>query len=152
MRPLQHSPTLLIVWRVSSCLCAARTEMYVCAWRWCIIYIPMHAGLVDAPTTIMTPYAQLDDEDEDADDEDFADLAHEDGQEEAGGDAKGRNNLELVLGLLHQMTFKALIREKDVDSERNAVLNGEWERGWERGGIDRDRQRYSMSVPSVRRF
>jgi hypothetical protein len=29
-----------------------------------------------------------------------------------------------VLGLVHQMTFKALIRQEDVDSERNVVLNG----------------------------
>ena len=99
----------------------------------------MHAGLVDAPTTIMTPYAHLDDGDEDADEQQFADLAPEDGQDEAGGGAEGRNNLELVLGLLHQMTFKALIRETDVDSERNAVLNGEKGReGGCREGIGRD--------------
>jgi hypothetical protein len=51
-------------------------------------------------------------------------MAEEDGEEEAGKGDSTRNNLELVLGLVHQMTFKALIRQEDVDSERNVVLNG----------------------------
>ena len=51
-------------------------------------------------------------------------MAEEDGEEEAGEKDSTRNNLELVLGLVHQMTFKALIRQEDVDSERNVVLNG----------------------------
>jgi hypothetical protein len=63
-------------------------------------------------------------QDEDADELDNADMAEEDGEEEAEEKDSTRNNLELVLGLVHQMTFKALIRQEDVDSERNVVLNG----------------------------
>jgi len=83
------------------------------------------AGLVDAPTTIMTPYALPgDDGDDDEASQDEEDESEEEGEGVEGeGGEEGGKNLELVLGLLHQMTFKALIREEDVDSERNAVLN-----------------------------
>ena len=83
------------------------------------------AGLVDAPTTIMTPYCPLDDDEsgEDAEEEEEEEeSAHARGAEDVAVGA-GEKNLELVLGLLHQMLFKALIREEDVNSERNAVLN-----------------------------
>jgi predicted Zn-dependent peptidase len=82
------------------------------------------AGLVEAPTTIMTTYSPEEEEEEEEEEEDWEEGEGE-GQEAetASGEGKGGDNLELVLGLLHQMTFKALIREADVESERFAVLN-----------------------------
>jgi hypothetical protein len=41
----------------------------------------------------------------------------------AGIDAETESNVGLLLELLHQMCFCALIREADVDRERFAVLN-----------------------------
>jgi len=44
-------------------------------------------------------------------------------EEEELEEEEGQDNTQLVLDLLHQMTFKALIRQKDVDLERGAILS-----------------------------
>ena len=64
------------------------------------------AGLVENPTTIMTPFAAETNEEE-------GDEGEEDCQVERG--EGGGDNVELVLRLLHQMAFKALLREEDVN-------------------------------------
>ena len=77
------------------------------------------SGLVSAPVTIQTimpTEAQDEDEDEDEDEE-------EGGEEKSGAASEEETNVRLVIDLLHQMSFKALIRQESVDSERGAILN-----------------------------
>lgn len=81
------------------------------------------SGLVSVPvtvTTLMPTEAGDDDdeyEDESEDDEDQLEAAA------ASQGAGNETNVGLVIDLLHQMSFRALIRQESVDSERGAILN-----------------------------